>query len=654
LLPHAWVPPFIVVDSHRLPPPTVFARLLGGASGTALLRSNLPSERERPGSGRTVVFRGAAAELPAAIEESLRVNRDEHRLPLVQRAIEPALLGHMSNERSVSRRRSEWLVEGELFLRGPELRTIRASTPSPARALRADAPRALVDSLRSVAGWLTSRGRFRVEWLWDGERVWLVQADPAPAPVAAPPDRPRVAPTRLDSGIEGDRRFLGQKVSVWRLFSDLGLPVYPLLVISGSRWKDGQGREWLASFLARHQGDPVVVRTDATTSRGQPSLLLPTSPPLSDPARVSDFVAGSARAFRRKGASLDRFAFLVSPLLEGEVSALVHAEPGRRNTRIDALWGYPDGVMNLPHDSFLVRGKRVESEIRHKPARLEVGSRGWQVLPNGPDLDWAKTLSTSEALTIARWARKLATLRKESIVLMVFTRLGGRRGPSGCMPFWLGPGHEVPIDRRRAAVPADVPTVRTGAELRDLSARLARAKDGARGFLLSPDAEHMRDPVFLRAAGELAADRRLPVYFAGSILGHPYYLLNSTGAEVIRVELPSSRVGLRTPRLDLLALVRRPRGLERLAGVSLESVVGELRREHAQAVKGLHGEEALRSLEALLTRQADSLDASTGPPRNGGKAWIECLPRLQLDSPIAGIDPGGPGAIPLFMDESSS
>lgn len=666
-LPLSWVPPFIVLGpsflnrrascgsvksalaSHRIAntsPRLAFEGVLGGEAGVVLLRSNSPCEQARPGRGRTTVVRGVAGDIVQALEASLGDPAGGSQLPLIQRAIEPALLGHMSNDLSVSRNRTDWLIEGELSLRGPELRVIRGRCPSRAAPLRAEGADDLVRSLRAVGGWLARRGRFRVEWVWDGARVWVVQADRAEIGFVPSPARRRTSPIRLDGRLEGDEGFRGCKVRVWKAFRNLDLPTYPLLVMTGSNQAD---RPRLEAFFDDNEKTELVVRTDALYKDGSERVLLPTSPPCRSAAEAATFIRRAGQRFHRHGLSPERFAFLVSPLLQGEASALVHADPRSARVRIDALWGYPDGVMNLPHDSYEVRGQSVSRTIRFKPARLEATSAGWSVQGNGEDTVRAPTLSNGEVLTLARWAKELARRQGQPTVLMAFARLAGRRGERGCVPFWFGPGRRDLSDTQRSnAMQGELPEIHTAGDLKRLAKRALRT----RGFVLSPDAKHMRDPAFLCAAGELAARQEVPVYFSGSVLGHPYYLLRSTGAEVVRVEEP----GGATPRasdafLGGAAVVQRPFGLERVSYVPLESLLDSMAEEQRSAVEGRAAEELLST---VLARHAAELSAAAGSPTRRAASWFAQLPRVCSPMGTEALIATGPGAIPLFMDESPS
>jgi len=96
---------------------------------------------------------------------------------------------------------------------------------------------------------------------------------------------------------------------------------------------------------------------------------------------------------------------------------------------------------------------------------------------------------------------------------------------------WHYTDHIVPPAQQHIAIApsSGVRAIKSPADLEDSELRHQR------GLLLRPQPGDHRDPVFLTAIGELAAEADVPIYFEGSVLGHPYYLLRSAGATVVPV-----------------------------------------------------------------------------------------------------------------------
>ena len=102
---------------------------------------------------------------------------------VVQQFKIPKLHGHLSNERRVSGKRDVWLCEVETPMAGAEAKAIRFLAKIPRR--KVDTPpllcstqEQLIQRLKEVARWcVVGKERNHLEWVWDGERVWIVQRD---------------------------------------------------------------------------------------------------------------------------------------------------------------------------------------------------------------------------------------------------------------------------------------------------------------------------------------------------------------------------------------------------------------------------------------------------------------------------------------------
>ena len=74
------------------------------------------------------------------------------------------------------------------------------------------------------------------------------------------------------------------------------------------------------------------------------------------------------RVFRDKKVADERFAFLLARFVPAKASAMVQALPNAEPVRVDALWGFPDGLLHFSHDSYFFEpgtGK-IEKKIDHK------------------------------------------------------------------------------------------------------------------------------------------------------------------------------------------------------------------------------------------------------------------------------------------------
>ncbi len=677
MLPSTWVPPFVVLGASfrkRWRPGMdvgaalareaklgrELAQLLESArvdsdEGIArlLVRSNGPGEHGDPGGGETFVAPAEREALESVLHRALRASADSY--PLVQRAIEPGVLGLMSNDRRFSPRRDTWLVEGNLRLRGPELARVRAGTGIRRGALRACRCSELLGCLRTVATWMArGSGEWRLEWIWDGRRVWVLQADPL---LSAPADtelarylrsRDRSGPRAEDSVVP--RKLRGAKVDAWRRFWALGWPSYPLEVVTGEQWRSGLRSGALEKRLGELAGQLVVVRSDVADGRA--GLLLPTSAPSREPAAILAFMSATAERFRTDGLADHDWMFLLSPLILARASVLAQAAPSSGAVELDALWGFPDGLLYLPHDSCRIDADGAVRYTRaHKPHCLLAQEGGWQLAPVPAPFDWSPVLNAVEARQVAVWARAFAEQLDAPVILMVLARVGGRRGAQACIPFFASSGREGRPKhrgrgRRRAAQFA---RVSSPAELEVLAA----SSGAPAGIDLRPAREWNRDVNFLRSVAQYSAAAGVPVAFHGSLLGHAADVLGRWGASVIRAQDEPGTPGRDEDALWPL-VVREGDGLARVEAFARATAGAALARQINAEASGADGDRKLASMIARNARAAAELTRGRLAPTVPGAGFQE-LGSVSVSAIGAGSLPDDePGVASGFMRKVAS
>ncbi len=613
-----------------------------------LVRSNGPGERGDPGGGETLIAPAEREALESVLQRALGASPNSY--PLVQRVIEPGVLGLMSNERRFSPRRDTWLIEGNLRLRGPELARVRAGTGIGRRALRASRYSGLLSCLRTVAGWMArGSGEWRLEWIWDGNRVWVLQADPLP-PAPADTELARYLRSRDRSGPQTKNsvvpsKLRGSKVNAWRRFSALGWPSYPLEIITGEQWRSGLRSGALEKRMEELAGKLAVVRTDVADGGG--GMLLPTSAPSRNPKALLAFMSTTAERFRKDGLADRDWMFLLSPLIHARASVLAHAASGGGSVELDALWGFPDGLLHLPHDSCSVSDDGSMHYSRtHKPHCLLAREGGWQLTPVPTPFDWSRVLSAAEARQVAAWARAFAEQLDAPVILMVLAKVGGRRGARACVPFFASSVKEGSLEhhergRNRAAQFA---RVRSPADLE----ALATSGRPPAGVDLHPTREWIRDVDFLRSVAQYSAAVGVPVAFHGSLLGHAAYVLGRWGASVIQAQDKLNMEGRNGNALWPL-VVREGDGLARVESLAPAMAGAALSRQIDVDASGADGDAQLASMVARNVRAVAELTRRRLAPSAPGAGFRE-LGSISLNVIGAGSLPcDEPGVASGFM-----
>jgi len=649
-LPREWVPPFIVLTSefhslwlakgsvrsafdalspHDSAELTAFLEVAvkhrGDSERSLLVRSNAPDEDiTARGSYSTFLSGADLVSLSTAVERLLAAPEDNARMcPLIQLAIGPSWPGHISNERRLSRTRQVWLIEGLSSDVGrSQGEFIRASTRRSTGALQASSESEVRTALRRVAGFLLTLDsqRRHCEWVWDGRRLWIVQAD-----VARPPCHLASAnsyltgshcgsaePAALSTLTAFDERHSSRWSKLGRpaLFRRIGMPAAEIFILTGSEWVSagavgGKGLRQDLERLCSH--NPVVIRTDVTDASGIEEVLLPTSPPIQSVERVVDSMEQIAGRLAGQGVAPQEWAFLLANLVPAVASAMVHARPGARRVQVDSLWGFPDGLLHFPHDSsyYYPSSGEVESRTRYKGVCLLPEGEEWCARSVKKPLDWQAVLSESEVAVLGEWGLATAEAVGSEVQLMCLARIAGERGADALLPWhytsWEVPGYSAGVLSLRGIVGLEV--VASWGDLESLQSVEQRGDNRCEGYVAKPNAETIRDLEFLKAVGELAARTRKPLYFEGSLLGHAYYVMARTGATVVPVaarepEHHSEHYG-KLVRDLIPVVIEKSGGLARVRKLERRSALAVLTRKLV--------EEALEAYESLPEDLAEEL-----------------------------------------------
>ena len=631
-LPPEWVPPFIaLVPAATQPTGSAVApaieRLLERAEQWVLVRSDGPFEGRRAAQGESFVVPSRASAVLAAVGRMSDGEEAPSTWPLVQVAVDPAMLGVMSNERRLTSNPRAFVAEGLLSLRGVERRrvTVESASPSPT-PLEARCLTELEFRLRDVASGLIELAPdavIRCEWAWDGERLWILQAD-----------RLKDGPGRHQQswlargGRKKSRRLPVPDADRWpkirkaRLFGQLGWPAAGSVIVEGGKVSSAA----MAAALERHgiaptPQTPVVVRTDIA-GKQQGTMLLPTSPPCTSQEELDRFIHDAAGNFAEWGITPNDWALLVAPLLAAQASAFVHAEPGTRTANVDALWGFPDGLLFLPHDRYDVdlASRRVRTHVCHKPACLVPGNGEWQIEPLAAPWDWRRALSDAEAIRLGAWACALADRLGSSVQLMALARVDGRRGEQGCIPFHYTTASGGPPSWRGGpstqAVVSDWPDIE-------------RLPERPLAIQLVPVASRLRDVRFLQEVARRARETRSSVVLHGSLLAHAFYVLQNAGAPLVVAsgtdgDADDLAACLWRTSHDVTRVVGMPRDLlAKFVDQQLAAPGGETAATDIQRPSRASG---ARTLDALPVVNADELGSDVDTSQLSGIPGISLEP----------------------------
>lgn len=516
--------------------------------GELLVRSDsLVETIAERGKFASVVSAGNCNDLERAVLQVWQHADEIDPVAQVGVIVQPLLVrrawGHISNEQRLNREVDSWTVELH-FGSSAVIEQWRAAERLAAKAepLYCQTNRALKTRLRSVAAHFSAFApRHHLEWVWDGSRLWIVQADPVPPNFDPPPGelwRPRLG-APLEGTVSTWRKLTREVVaelSAWpkiRALNDFAksdLDTYPIWCMTDIDWvRSPDADEVYLRDLETLMSGHTVIRTDVAADDAR--FMLPKTTALLGASEALEFMRKALVEIESK-MEKPRVAFLAHRFLRARSAAWSYSVPGTSIVSVDATWGLADGLGWLPHDKFSVdiRSGVVRRSIEGKTSLLDVSPRSSWVYRDTPsDWIWRASLTDSQALDIARGSWRLANNAGSPRLIMWFAGLlDGRR--EQCLP-WFQAGHQVPLDADPEQAKGKKRFVIR--DRSDLDSWLGSAVEGQQVLVLRPNDDLLRDAAFVK---DLAASGRLSdalIEIDGSPLAHPYYMLTQAGATVV-------------------------------------------------------------------------------------------------------------------------
>lgn len=566
MLPPAWTPPFvgIPINVHEMWKSQnkvdlsayqgeltdwleTFARdspllLRSSGAGESLKdRGSLLTLRLEKGASLSTI-----AEAAAKIFEHAAKSFSGKSVGLVlQVAIKAEATGHLSNETSVTPTRNQWKYETEQPNWSPPqgLNSKFAPLPDATGPLRGRRPTPH-DALRSLGQWVNQsvEPRSHLEWVLSDGKLWIVQLD--------------LEWRQRDSGIDPDLAALRSSddasvpdhaaSKVFTLYNpgddtpskklanlndfDFSVehPAPALYYAYASSIRDvllHSGRDALITEIDELTGGKCVIRTDLIEA--QSGFNLPRTETING-SKAVQWLQERLEDFSDNGVSPDKIIFVMHSFLPAQAAAWVYADPGQPLVHVDSLWGLPDGLQFLPHDSFQVdhiRNAVVAKKIRYKPRFLMENADGsWKYVDVLVSKGRRTSLVDADVLDIAIRTSRIAEKLGGAAQIMWFCGIPAR----------YGHGRNIPWFRAREfADPAPRHELKHKPFAVHSEADLERLPTSPHTIGLMPDAPLVRDDKFLDAVIAHALRHRCAVALQGSLLGHTFYKLSAAGIAVV-------------------------------------------------------------------------------------------------------------------------
>lgn len=580
-IPSIWTKPFFVIAGCSRPTRNAIRRALEQfdlhLTDHVLIRSS--------GTNESINARGTYDSVPCAPDDIVEtIHELESKAPaegnpaetihwIVQEYIHSAAKGHLSNERRLFKDDRDWLAEIESTQgQGHESHVIAirpwrdARNPEPTH-LSCPYKANYVGCLKTVARWAFFRTlRAHLEWVWDGNSVFIVQADnSSESDRGADPET--VGSTRAqfdtpaslslfrkasDSDFEHFR-----KLENTRIYQTIGYQVVDFFLMANSaelkRIIDkGTVSAALKKDLAELTKSPLIIRTDGSSLPADKRTMLPRSDELRCTNDAVEWLTGKFRMrIRESGLQNGELCLIAHNFVPSVSSAWCQAHPDSRRVRIESLWGIPEGLYWYNHDVFDVdtlindashekpqRPFHIGKRIRFKPRFIAPDASGkWVMYETMEGPDWSSSIKHTRWIEEIAWAsRKIANEVGHSVVVMWLIDIPKARSTHNVMPWYHERWEPATLSlqaapRHRAPQNTEF-TISKRKDWDDLKSRCARGERVSRVFITPHDPDLVRDPNFAKEVGRTASEKGFVVELSGGILSHAYYLLKSAGCVV--------------------------------------------------------------------------------------------------------------------------
>ena len=541
-----------------------------------IVRSNARSEGLAD-RGKFISVEGNFQEWPQLVkrcfDDSLEQETSEnaHMPVIIQKRAATLSCGHISNERRVAKETRDW--RGEIEAGVPEVFSV--SLRNWRKKLKVDAflDSALVcpsdkefkNVLSIPCTWATEQKiRVHFEWVFDGEYIYLVQADEEIATVG-------INPTKLTANAaiieevshvgfphcvhlleakDFDRYEKYAKIQNPLLYQRIELSTAPLYILDDKKTLEllakGVVTDALASDLQVLTSRLLIIRSDIPTEKKEERQMLPRTDGIKDVEEAKKWLCDSyVELLKRSNDAI----FIIHNYIPAFSSAFAYASPSDKLVRIEALWGLPEGLYYYSHDKYLVDTKhseikkvvreefKVQSVNNYKKYFVFPMDDGkWEVQCLASPFDWDLAIPNPEWIKeIAHITRNIAEEEHTSVSVMWFVGVDSKQ--YGCDVFpWYHEPYEYKEDQTTPRNKLSFEKTRTIHNLQELE-ELEKYKQKPNACIkniqiLPTDASILRERAIIDRIGAAAKDLGATISLEGGILSHAYYQLIRTGAKV--------------------------------------------------------------------------------------------------------------------------
>lgn len=536
--------------------------------------------------------------------------------------------GHLSNEKRFSKENRDWVGEYEINSRPFKipLRHWRNNDyedridKSLSRSLVCKAEININETLKLPAAWIWfNKVRVHFEWVWDGENIYIVQADLEQKQSGANPIIKKTRKKKEQVNIvtlscvneELAKKF--RKVRNVNTYAKLGLHTAKIYILNDKeemkRIASGRCSECFKNDLQKLLVEPVVIRMDINSDNKEKYQMLPREEHRSFDEAFSWLTEQCKEYWKEDG---DDIIFTFHNFIPASAAAFAYAEPNRRIVHIEALWGLPEGLYYNANDKYTVdtgdihfdkiqKDKfDIQERINYKKYFVYPDEKGvWSRQILDEKYSWMNSIGRKEWIKeIAYVSRQLAEYENKKLSIMWFIDVGKNVCTTSVFP-WFHEEYDYIKAQEYIFRPKTVLDKATVIRNKDDISKLAMLQDENRSKIkcitiqLNED-KALRDKSFLQQLGDVAKDIGATILLEGGVLSHAYYQLIKTGASV-EVQYPFEEK-------------RMKREFDKLVRDKIPEMITS--KGESVYVSNLSGDDLLRALRYKLVEESfEALDA---------------------------------------------
>ena len=472
---------------------------------------------------------------------------------IIQQYIEPKYIGHLSNERHLTKEKKTWYYEilkpDGSYYKSESITLIKTNNkinPLCSSVIL------LIDVFKQI-GSIYLEDRFHFEWVWDGNRIWIVQKDKEQ--IYSSTHKPGSEWIGKLSKIVDAKKYnleclhtvsstknKWEKVECIQTFIKCDLPYGEIYILEDEKILNGILNENYPNKLLNDLKwlikSPIVIRMDINDEKNIRTLL-PRTETLHNINEVKNFIFQNLIKFKNEDISFNNICFLFHRFIISKSCAFALSKPKIPRARIDSTWGIVDGLYFHPHDSFEVQKGDIftfQKGIRCKTEYLDINSNGnWISIKSGNEFDWKESLNKKQLETILEYNLKITNYLGKEVTVMYFVDIFKETGYSSILP-WFYSTEEISDSCEKftdTVFSRKNITITNHSEFEALKNKIESLKTKNRISItlkLKPDL--LRDRDFIETIGKFSSLKKIPIILEGSILSHPYYILRKQKAIV--------------------------------------------------------------------------------------------------------------------------